>query len=243
MTTQTRVYFDSNIYSVIEATQTTADVRTALSTTHCQLLVSMTNVIEAWRIQSPVDRISRLRTIVGLGTRFVSPVSSYEQADEFLRAAREYRPGWVRTPPGNTGHIRELRRLYHGLWPRLRRNPGWMARDPAAFQSDIYSLVGRAKAADRLQQSILLRPGFLSGDPEQFWRSHAMQTWIEGLINKNPDCSDYRDWAEPYIRVSALSEESFLKFWMSDIKADAAPRTRLFHFVSYYKTKLNAGNL
>jgi hypothetical protein len=255
-----RLYLDSNVYSLVERNDATIRVQDWLNSSRHTIVVSFMNLMEATRIHDDSKRIRQVKTITSLGDKHLLTPCHYQEAQEYLRAVRRYRPGWLRLIPGDTSHISVIQHRYRRFFADLRRNPAYIPDEALARAEVLSAEIGQTMDEQKQRRGIEQRIGskwtFAGGhqesiaatkdwpEHERFWRAAAMSSWSVSLLSQGERSSDYFDWVGPYIRTSVWEPEDVNRFWLFDVTGDGVPRIRLAGLTSFYQTdfKIKSGN-
>src|SRR5712691_1935296 len=93
------LYFDSNIYSSIARHGSLQAVRRFLRGRDLQVLGSLFNLFEAFRIEDPDKQAVQVKTIGRLAWTFLEESQTYREAVELLNEIRRHRAGWLSQSP------------------------------------------------------------------------------------------------------------------------------------------------
>ena len=91
-----RVYFDTNIYSMIATLGDGNRVKTLLQDLGARVLVSKLNLLELEAIPSSASRQAEMDVLLSLPTSFETAPLAYRHSLEVLGELRRLRQEWVR---------------------------------------------------------------------------------------------------------------------------------------------------
>ena len=251
-----RLYFDTNIYRFIRSCNEIEQIRRLLAGDEWVLIVSASNLLETYAIESAAERQEEMRALVGLADEFDKYPESWRHALELRREIKRIRPKWLRAVPSK----RQLRQFLQGHDALWRDAQAGIMPDPGAYRvyrRDFERGVDQSRSYQKdirnvlpnTQNFTLVTPDGDSvqidvTDPEIYWRMNCLQVWYAAIEQKNPASRDYADWLGPYLRQACFRDRSYTAFWLAEVKSDALPLNRLTGLVDFYqlKKKISHGN-
>jgi hypothetical protein len=251
-----RLYFDTNIYRFIRATNEIDQVAALLDTRDCMLLASSGNLFETYAITPPKERSKELSVLVTLADDYESHPESWFHALELRREIKRLRPKWLRAVSSKR-RLREFLQGHRERWKEAQRGmmPGPDAYD--IFRRDSERGVNNIRDTQKsLRQGLRESTGFtLYGpwgdpmpvamdDPEVFWRLDCLQVWYNAIEIGASASRDYADWLNPYLRSGCFRDHSYPSFWLTEVNNSALPLNRLTSLIAFYQLqkKITHGN-
>jgi len=91
-----QIYFDTNVYRFIRASDEAEKVQRVLGTNRCEVCASSGNLFETFAIPIESERIAEIETLVQIANRFEERPISWLHAAELRAELRRKRPTWIR---------------------------------------------------------------------------------------------------------------------------------------------------
>ena len=253
------LYFDTNVFNFIADRQECNEVREFLSSYSHKVVASSENLTEMLAIRDDLLRRYRISALTSIATSFEPKPESWHHAFEVQCEVRRCRRRWLKVSPrrGDIKEITELKQAHLEKWNLAKKGVLPSAMEFAPYHRD--SELGIARHCEFQQfvrkkgQENEHRFGLTIGssrcdvdytNPEQAWRADSAMVWFNAIVMQNPSMRDYFDWLGPYLTEDAFADDSFIRFWMSDIEADRVPYNRITGLSFFYQTrqKVTHGN-
>lgn len=256
-----KVYFDTNIYSMITEHQNQDDVRNLLAQNSVTLIASGENLIETWAIKSPSIKRREIETLTKVATRFEEYPGSFLDAMELLAEIKRLRTRWCRKIPHGIMKRNEFFSLHREKWILSKQGRMTELSSEKTFYIDKESAIRISREyqknirSARTSKNAKLNLVQVKGeiieaeieldldDLEKYWRTSNLTAWFAALVQKNPSSREYLDWLSPFLWMKEI-ENGWNEFWIERVSAENMPRNRLQSLIEYFqlKHKISHGN-
>jgi hypothetical protein len=140
-----QVYFDTNIYSFICATNEVTQVARLLAAHSCVLVASAGNLFEMYAIELLDQQRREVRVLVELADEFERYPESWRHALELRREIKRLRPKWLRLVASKR-RAREFLKAHQERWREAKLAIPRPASAYAAYKRDFEQVLVRAVA-------------------------------------------------------------------------------------------------
>jgi len=249
-----RIYFDTNVYSMVVARGEVAAMRAFLNSAKCSVLASTRNLIESFAIPDIEKRHVESGAIGKIASAFEDRPSAFKHARELRLEIGRLRPKWLRVTASQSS-IRRYLRGHQSAWQKCRDQQVPTSADFAAYRRDAEGGIERVREGQKAERSAkrdalrLMLASESSGggalslhseidlkDPEKFWRADALTSWHAAIVERAPASRDYFDYLGPYLKDNAFGDRaSYLSFWLNEVDAGRLARNRLTSLVSFFQ--------
>jgi hypothetical protein len=253
-------YFDTNVYSLVAASDEADSLRAWLDATHVTVLASSTNLLETWATPHRRTMQLQLQAITTTAARYEKFPQPYLHAKEVLLELRRLRPAWLRRDP-RTRAISRFRRSHASLWNRAKLGRLPEPESHAAYQKLFSRGAGDALTGQRAakqiggQRSVLVGEagavGFQSiaeidqSDADQAWRINCLTAWHAAIVERREYARDYLDYLGPYLNKEAFRDKrDGASFWLREVNGARMPLNRTVGLAQHFEVsrKLQASN-
>lgn len=248
------LYFDHNVYHPVASQGAGGRVKKLLKDQGAEAFASTQNLIEAWRISDDDTlRANLVRTIIQVARDREEMPLMLEMVRAVVGQMRHLHPDWIRPDPDLRLQRRDIRRRREA-WDRVKADPAYVpkgvpwaraflkeavveSRRRQAAYRELRRSGGRARNPPRIQALIDALP-----EPEAFWRREQGLAWWDAVM---PDprsakttearrVGDLRDWLLPYVVRDRVDVESWVTFWLAELREGAVAPLRVASLVDFF---------
>jgi hypothetical protein len=235
-----RLYLDTNVYAHAQDAGQEIALRDWLTQACHRAVLSDVLLEEAIAIPDEDVRDGRLRLFADLPSVKTDSLGEL-QTREFLNEVRRLRSGWRRLPVGDVSTVDAMRRARQDGWRLLSKDPQRLVHRTGDYRGVTERGIRGARVGQRtIREDILAtrtkvnevilgsdrvqtRPLELD-DEADFCRFEALLAWYQAVLEGAETLSEYRAYAEPYLRPDKIAPDEFATFWLDEVELERMPR-------------------
>lgn len=235
-----RLYLDNNIYAHVQEVGQEAALADWLWRGHHQAVLSDTLLSETIAIREEAVRVERLRLLAKVPSTKARSLGEL-QAREFVSEVRRLRPEWRRLPVGDLRPSHRLRDVRRAGWRLLTRDPQRLVQRTGDYRDVEEGGIRGANAGQRtirgdiLEERTRVREITLGSErlptraldldnAVDFCRLESLFSWYQATVERLPTLSEYRAYADPYLRLASIGVSEFASFWLDKVDLARLPR-------------------
>ena len=249
------IYFDTSVLDPIAQQEAGGGVKALLKKRGAVAFGSIQNLIEAWRIRDDAHRTRLVRTIIQVcRDREVRPLQ-LAAVKAVVAQVQHYHPDWLRPDPNVQAHHDDEERRRQ-VWEQVKTNAAYVPKGIISGDRFLEASIEESMDRQRMRRQIRRDggrrpdPDWLKSlmsqhdEPEAFWRREHGIAWWDAVMANAGRMSDLRDFFEPYLAKEKVDFESWMNFWLAELKDASIPITRVEGLVDFFQPdrKADRGN-